>query len=411
MAVGAKVDESQALIAQHLAGIPNAHLYDGQTSIYDLARAAFGGTIALREHFRCVPHIIDFSNYLSYDGAIRPMRDPTTAARPHVSEVVVNGSLPAGRDGDVNVGEARLVAALVRAMTELPEYDGASIGAITLLADRQASFIQNEVLSLVDAVELQRRRFAAGNAAQFQGDERDVVLLSMVDSPRGSALPFRDVASMKQRYNVAASRARDQLWLVHSLDPGRDLQPGDLRRRLIEHVRDPGARRRAVEGAAARGESPFEREVIQHLVAAGYRVTPQVEVGHYRIDIVVSDDRGQVALECDGDRFHPTERIPDDLARQAVLERAGWRFVRLRGTRYFRDPDGAMQWVREELSRLGIAPVRNGVPAPAASGDGAALRERVLRRAWEIMAERGWVGAETTAPAVQSALGEEGAGR
>ena len=52
-----------------------SHLYDGQTSIYDLAETSFGGVVALREHFRCVPEIIQFSNALSYNFTIRPLRD------------------------------------------------------------------------------------------------------------------------------------------------------------------------------------------------------------------------------------------------------------------------------------------------------------------------------------------------
>jgi hypothetical protein len=61
-AVGQSLDEVQRLISIDLQGIPNSHLYDGQTSIYDLAETAFGGVVALREHFRCVPEIIQFSN-------------------------------------------------------------------------------------------------------------------------------------------------------------------------------------------------------------------------------------------------------------------------------------------------------------------------------------------------------------
>ncbi|MFN8669446.1 MAG: hypothetical protein U0164_19825 [Gemmatimonadaceae bacterium] len=66
----------------------------------------------------------------------------------------------------------------------------------------------------------------------------------MVASPQGSTLRMTQDEPTKQRFNVAASRARDQMWLVHSLNPDRDLQPGDLRRRLIDHVRDPSARTR-----------------------------------------------------------------------------------------------------------------------------------------------------------------------
>jgi very-short-patch-repair endonuclease len=394
LGVGQEIDAIKALIAEHLGGIPNSHLYDGLTSIYDLARQCFGGTIALREHFRCVPDIIEFSNRLSYQGEIRPLRDPGTAPRPHVIEYVVDAATLPGRDGKVNPSEARTIAALVKAVTEMPEYEGKTIGAITLLGDEQAGLIQDLTVKLVGAVTLDRRRFAAGNSAQFQGDERHVVFLSMVDSPVGAPLAFRQTALFKQRYNVAASRAKDQLWLVHSLDPGRDLKAGDLRRALIEHVRDPGGKRRAIQDAQRRAESPLETAVIARLIDAQYRVEPQVWVGQYRIDMVVSDGKTQAAVECDGDRFHGVDTIPLDMARQAVLERAGWRFVRIRGTRFYRDPDGTMLWVREELKRLGVEPSVAAVDAADLDEQARRLRERVVKRAWELMREQGWLPSE-----------------
>src|SRR5882757_1802089 len=65
-AVGQDLGVIQNLIFQYLRGIPNSDLYDGQISIYDLARQSFGGTTCLVEHFRCVPEIIQFSNMVSY---------------------------------------------------------------------------------------------------------------------------------------------------------------------------------------------------------------------------------------------------------------------------------------------------------------------------------------------------------
>ena len=195
----------------------------------------------------------------------------------------------------------------------------------------------------------------------------------------------------------APTRAKDQLWLVHSLDPKRDLQPTDLRRQLIEHVRDPGAWRRAEQDVTARTESPFERRVIEVLLAAGFNVKPQVEVGRYRIDMVVSDGAQQVALECDGDRYHPAEQIPDDLARQAVLERAGWRFIRIRGTRFFRDPESTMRDVIDELRRLGVRPSVGSHGALAEpSTQEHDFREAVIRRAARSFVSR--VGLEALGP-------------
>ena len=386
--VGQAMDATTTLISQHLDGIPNAHLYDGRTSIYNLAGQCFGGTIRLREHFRCMPAIIEFSNHLSYNGEIKPLRNPSSAALPHVIEHVVSSTMGGQRDGKRNHAEARMLVCLLKAMTEHPAYDGKTFGAISLLGDEQAELIQTLALQLLGAVELASRRFAAGSPPQYQGDERDIILLSMVDVPTGAPLRIRQETSFKQRYNVAASRAKDQMWLVHSLDPAHDLKDGDLRRQLIAHARDPEARLRKQREAQERAESPFEEAVIRHLIAADYAVTPQVWVGNYRIDLVVTSGQSEVAIECDGDRYHGVEQIPADMARQAILERAGWRFVRIRGTRFFRDPDGTMAWVRGELDRLGISPTTTVPDSQTLAGT--ELRESIERRAWEFMREQEW---------------------
>jgi very-short-patch-repair endonuclease len=395
-AIGEASEDTHALISQFLTGIPNNHLYDGQTSVYDLARQSFGGTIGLREHFRCVPDIIEFSNHLSYQGEIRPLRDPATATRPHVVEYQVPAALAPERKGKVNEGEARAVAALAAAAMQSPEYAGKTFGVLSLLGDEQAARIQELIQLLVPLDELERRRFVAGNPAQFQGDERDVAILSMVDVPVPGGLPLQERTTFKQRYNVAASRARDQLWLVHSLDPRRDLQPNDLRRRLIEHVRAPEAQRKAAEGP--RAGSPFEEQVLERLQREGFAAEAQVAVGGYRIDIVVSDGRRQVAIECDGDRLRPLEKIDEDMATQAVLERVGWRFIHVRATRFCRDPEGTSEWVVKELRRLGVEPLKSAQKPADPSGEN--LRNKVIRRAWQIMRENEWITDPAAAPPV-----------
>jgi hypothetical protein len=75
-----------------------------------------------------------------------------------------------------------------------------------------------------------------------------------------------------------------------------------------------------------------------------------------------------------------------------VLERAGWRFVRIRGTRFFRDPDATMAWVTSELEKLGV-PLATSMPNERSS-TGAELRSAIERRAWEIMRELQWVPAQ-----------------
>ena len=239
-AVGQDLVAVQQLIDEHLEDIPNAVLYDGQMSIYDLARQSFGGAICLTEHFRCVPDIIEFSNHLSYDGKIRPLRDPSKSAlKPHV----IAHHVPNGRAAnDTNPTEALAIASLICAATEQPEYRGKSFGVISLVGDEQALEIERLLLHHLPPAEYEARRILCGNAAQFQGDERDVMFLSVVDTAEAGPLRMRSEPMFKQRFNVAASRARDQLWVVHSLDLG-DLKPRDLRARLIQHAENPAATR------------------------------------------------------------------------------------------------------------------------------------------------------------------------
>ncbi len=292
-AVGQDVSQVQKLIDAHLVGIPNAELYDGQTSVYDLAGA--GSTVCLREHFRCVPDIIGFSNRLSYDGALKPLRDPSLAKlKPHVVPYHVNGMANAQGYNEV---EAHAVASLIMAALEQPEY----------AQNTKARSLHSELFPWLASAKpwkssefsggtwtrsiFEKRRIVCGNSAQFQGDERDVMFLTMVDSPEGRLLPIRTQPLFKKRYNVAASRARDQMWVVYSLDPQVDLKAGDLRLELIQYAMDPAAALRAFEQAEGRTESEFERRVLHQLLAAGYRVRPQWRVGYYRIDLVVEGGR------------------------------------------------------------------------------------------------------------------------
>ncbi len=362
-AVGLELTGVQNLIDEHLRGIPNHLLYDGKCSIYDLAFTAFGGTICLREHFRCVPEIIQFSNHLSYNGAIKPLRDASQVAlRPHV---ISHRVASAQSEDKVNEREALAVASLLIAASEQPEYakndqgKPVTFGVISLVGEDQARRIEMLLREHMLPTEYERRRIICGNAAHFQGDERDVIFLSVVDAPRSGPLPLRAEPLFKKRFNVAASRGRDQVWVVHSLNAQSDLKPEDLRRRLIEHAENPHALSRLLEEQMRKVDQrslQFEGEVLRRLVDAGYRVIPQLSVGYYRIDLVVEGGGKRLAVECDGDRYHPLDKLPEDMARQAILERLGWTFVRIRGSVFFRDADRALQPVFARLAQLGIPP-------------------------------------------------------
>ena len=391
-AVGQDLSVIQNLIFQYLRGIPNSDLYDGQISIYDLARQSFGGTTCLVEHFRCVPEIIQFSNMISYDGRIKPLRDASRVhLRPHTIAHHVSGS---SRDGKINRQEALTIASLLTAAMEQPEYktndagQPLTFGVVSLVGDEQAIEIDNLIRAHVSPDGYELHRVLCGNAAQFQGDERDVVFISLVDTAERGSLSLRDQELFKQRFNVAASRARDQMWIVHSLDPHNDLKADDLRRQLIEHAEDPARLMRALEEKEKRTQSNFERAVMKHLTAMGYQVTPQWRIGTFRIDLVVEGGGKRLAIECDGDRHYPLETLPADMDRQSVLERMGWIFTRIRCTEFLRSPARAMKPVLEKLQTLEIPLIGTSRPVGPADPITQDVVGRVIRRAEEL--RRNW---------------------
>lgn len=390
LAVGVEATEMLKLIETHLEGVPHKVLYGGDTSIYELAQMAFGGgVIRLIEHFRCAPNIIAFSNDLSY-GDIKPLRESSAIPlKKHVLPYrIADGSV---YKDNVNENEAETIAALICAATEHPHYaknelgKPVTFGVVSLVGDKQALKIDSFLRQRLEPAEYQRRQVLCGDPAQFQGDERDVMFLSVVDgTPPKSPLPMRQEGPKKvykKRFNVAASRARNQMWVVYSLNHETDLQPGDYRRRLIEHTIDPEAWERELRKRMEQTESVFEERVLKCLMGANYNVQPQFKVGAYRIDLVVTGNGRRLAVECDGERFHGPEKLQEDMARQAILERLGWKFVRIRGSLFFRDEARAMASVFRRLNDLNIAPELKTETAEPTEDQ---VSEEVKRRAQEL---------------------------
>ena len=387
MAVGVQVDKMNVLKEMYIAGkIPNDHLYDAKTSIYDIAATTFQ-PLMLHEHFRCVPEIIGFSNWLSYDFKIKPLRDCSNSV---LLPAVVNYRVADGeRIGKTNPNEAKSVVALMQACMEQPEYAGKTFGIISLLGDEQVKKLQEEIYSHIDPKDISERRILCGNASNFQGDERDVIFLSVVDCANGngpiSKQAFGVDDAYRKRYNVAASRAKDQLWVVDSLDSANDLKPGDIRKMLIDYSLNPESVTIANAKIEAKAESPFESAVARFLTVRGYHLVQQWKVGAYRLDMVAVCGGKKVAIECDGERWHSGEdKIREDMERQTILERLGWQFIRIRGSEYYRDPDKTMDRVVAELTDDGIEPEEAAVMQDTGGRD-TELLQRVKQRAYAII--------------------------
>ena len=275
----------QELKDRFLSDQPFATVLTPEKSLYDVASTVFAAQkVMLREHFRCVPPIIAYSNRF-YDGFIQPLRIPKVSERldPPLIDIYVEGGMRGVKDE--NRLEAQAIAEEIAALVSDPKFAGRTLGVVSLLGPDQAKYIDTLVRSRVSAVELLHRKFECGDARLFQGSERDIMFLSMVVDPTNCKALSGN--TFEQRFNVAASRARDRMYLVRSVHLA-DLSHVDLRRGMLEHFTKPlDVSVEETKSLIEDCESGFEKEVYTALFSRGYRVVPQVKAGSFRIDMVV----------------------------------------------------------------------------------------------------------------------------
>ena len=374
-AVGLKRDEVYGLREQFLHDFRFKASFDIQSSLFDHGKLRYGTRrVTLREHFRCMPEIIRFSNDLCYsDTPLIPLRQygPNRLV-PLEHEFVRGGYREGSGNRVINRPEAEAVVERIVKICGDGRYDGKSIGVVVLQGEGQAFLIENQLLESIGAEEMEQRRLICGNPYSFQGDERDIMLLSLVTATNEKTRALT-TAFDERRFNVAASRARDQMILFHSVTR-KDLNESCFRRQLIEFFEENGKpktngldrdelERRAAQDNRSIVNPPkpfdswFEVSVALELLRKGFNVRAQHEIAGKRIDLVVEGGRARLAVECDGDKWHGADRYEADMLRQRQLERCGWEFFRVRESVFYADKKAALEQLWSMLEERGIFPI------------------------------------------------------
>ncbi len=367
-------------------------------SLFDHGKRLFGThRIALREHFRCMPEIIRFSNDLCYsDTPLTPLRQyGADRIKPLERVYLQNGYREGSESRVINRPEAEAIVNKIVELCQDDKYRGKTMGVIILQGNAQAGLIERQLLERLGAEEMDKRRLICGNPYSFQGDERDIIFLSMVAAPneRVGALA-RD--ANERSFNVAASRARDQMWLFHSVTRN-DLSDTCLRRRLLEFFEETRVQeiagidvielRKLTEQANRSIERPpdpfdswFEVDVALEIAGRGYQVIPQLNVAGKFIDIVIVGGQSRLAVECDGDHWHGAEHYEQDMQRQRKLERCKWVFYRVRECAFYANKEVALSSLWRLLEERGIHPTYehpSGPKLPGGQDDKKTNKERV----------------------------------
>jgi superfamily I DNA and/or RNA helicase/very-short-patch-repair endonuclease len=272
-----------------------------------------------------------------------------------------------GKSG-VNRLEARVVARAV--LEHFSRYPDKSLGVGTFNVKQQEA-IQEEIEALLkvnpgfdlNSVNEKGEHFFVKNLETIQGDERDVIFLSVgfgFDSNRKLSLNFGPLnrEGGERRLNVLITRAREKC-VVFSNFTSRDLNleensPFGLRAlKVFLEFAESGR----LPSPACSGETfdlPFEEAVFAFLTENGFEVHRQIGCAGYRLDLAVPDPVHSghyvLGIECDGADYYSLHVARDrDRLRQQVLEGLGWKIYRVWSTDWYLHPKESREKLLEAV--------------------------------------------------------------
>jgi len=371
-------------------------------SILSLCEARGLSSRMLQWHYRSRdPSLIKVSNREFYgDGLILPpsplQEDPAYG----LTFTKVDGVYDKGGKRDNRREGEEIVKRVAQHARAHPEL---SLGIVTFSSAQKNTI--TELLELarrtdpaLDALlrEGQSEDLFVKNIENVQGDERDVILVSVGYGPttaggRLSSMSFGPVNGEggERRLNVLFTRARIRCEVFASFDPGdidtsRVSREGPrVLRRFLEFAKSGKLDEAVITGEQA--DTPFEEDVADVITSLGFLADPQVGSAGFRIDIGVRhpDKPGTylLAVECDGATYHSALWARErDRLRQDVLEQLGWRFHRIWSTDWFYNRRAEVERLRSALAEAradqGGIPIKGANKArPVAETDESAPEE------------------------------------
>ncbi|MGP0063183.1 MAG: DUF3320 domain-containing protein [Isosphaeraceae bacterium] len=207
--------------------------------------------------------------------------------------------------------------------------------------------------------------FFVKNLENIQGDERDVIIISVgyARDPSGyMAMSFGPLSSQggERRLNVLISRARERCEVFSSITADDiDLQRAKSRGAASFKTFLRYAATGVLDTQVPTGQdydSDFERQVALALEGLGYEVHCQVGTAGFIIDLAVVDPvrpgRYVLGIECDGATYHSSRSARDrDRLRESVLKDRGWRIHRIWSTDWFHRPSEQLQKVIDAIDK------------------------------------------------------------
>ena len=314
--------KEQSFLSQY--GIPEKYqlMWRFRTnSMFDLADYYSMNSVMLDEHFRSLPPVIEFSNREFYGGRMRVMKKDVSDEP--VLETVYVPDGKADFDATRNLPE---IEALVKRLYDIIVEDErknpdkpVSIGIISPFR-AQVEQLKISVSKVLSDHMIQKHQVEIGTAHTFQGDERDIILMSwaFANNSFPQSLTFLQKPNL---FNVAITRARYKVINFVSRDP-KTLQEG-LFRDYMSYIEEYTNKREALKNCKIDEniyKNNLEREIAEQIRTLGHTVKAGVEIAGLSADLLVDD---KLVIEIDGVEDSIKSAV-SNMKKQSIIERCGF---------------------------------------------------------------------------------------
>lgn len=292
-------------------------------SMFDLANYYSTTPVLLDEHFRSPAPIIDFSSKEFYGGKIKIMSPNINTGEIVELKIIKDGKVD--HDATRNVPECEEVIKTIQELIIKDRDENnaqpVSIGVISPFR-AQVDLIKKAMLKVFDGDTIAKHNLDVGTAHTFQGDERDIMLLSWTFAPNShnQSLIF---AQKPNLFNVAITRARHKL--INFISRDINELPEGLLRNYLEYVKKINSNK-----TKNIFKNDFEREVFNEIIEEfptlnnENKIRAGVEMGSVSADILI----GKTIIEIDGVEDETKCRF-NDMKKQAIIERCGFSVMRI----------------------------------------------------------------------------------
>ncbi len=317
-------------------------------SVFDLANFYSSSQILLDEHYRSPKEIIGFSNKEFYGNRIRVMKKNLPFKDKNV-ELNIIKEAKVDLDSTRNMAE---VESIMKKLLELIEQNKQNnikqtIGIISPFRG-QVELIKKAVNQVLTGDVIKRHKIEIGTAHTFQGDEKDIILLSftLAENSHHQSLTF---AQKPNLFNVAITRARENLICFVSRE-SNSLFRG-LLRNYLEYIKSI-EQQEAIPEEDYSYNNHIEKEIADLCQEEGLIVIPNFETAGLNADMLIHNNKNAIIIEFDGindNSIKQTNNIYPNVHKQDLMERCGWKVIRITAREWHYSKNICIKRIKENL--------------------------------------------------------------